>query len=148
MGGWFWGRLDTCICMAKSLHCSSETITTLLICYIPIQMVLVLKKIKKHSLKNIYFLSLPLALFTICECMCISHLIMWNTLWPQGLQPASFLCRRDSPGKNTGVSGHPLLQGIFLIQASNLDLLHCRQIIYHLSHQVIYSLKIQSEQSF
>ena len=61
---------------AKSLHCPSETITTLLICYIPIQMVLVLKKIKKHSLKNIYFLSLPLALFTICECMCISHLIM------------------------------------------------------------------------
>ena len=54
----------------------------------------------------------------------------------------------NSPGKNTGVSGHPLLQGIFLIQASNLDLLHCTQIIYHLSHQVIYSLKIQPEQSF
>ena len=25
-----WGRMDTCICMAKSLHCSPETIT--LIC--------------------------------------------------------------------------------------------------------------------
>ena len=31
-----WGRLDTCICMAESLHCPPETITTLLICYTPI----------------------------------------------------------------------------------------------------------------
>ena len=26
-----WGRMDTCICMAESLYCSPETITTLLI---------------------------------------------------------------------------------------------------------------------
>jgi len=32
-----WGRMDTCIYMAESLHCSSETVTTLLISYIPIQ---------------------------------------------------------------------------------------------------------------
>ena len=32
-----WGRMDTCICMTKSLHCSPETITTLLIGYTPIQ---------------------------------------------------------------------------------------------------------------
>ena len=31
------GRTDACICMAESLHCSPETITTFLICYIPIQ---------------------------------------------------------------------------------------------------------------
>ena len=29
--------MDTCICMAKSLHCSLETIPTLLISYIPTQ---------------------------------------------------------------------------------------------------------------
>ena len=29
---------------------------------------------------------------------------------------------RDSPGKNTGVGGHALLQGIFLTQGSNLSL--------------------------
>ena len=29
--------MDTCICMAESLCSSSETITTLLICYTPIQ---------------------------------------------------------------------------------------------------------------
>ena len=30
---------------------------------------------------------------------------------------------------------HFLLQGIFLTLGSHLDLLHCRQILYHLSHQ-------------
>ena len=29
MGGELGGRMDTCICMAESLHCSPETITTL-----------------------------------------------------------------------------------------------------------------------
>ena len=38
-------------------------------------------------------------------------------------------------GKNTGVGGHSLLQGIFPTQESNLGLLHCRQMLYHLSHQ-------------
>ena len=32
-----WGRMDTHVCMAESLHCSPETITTLLISYTPIQ---------------------------------------------------------------------------------------------------------------
>jgi len=31
-----WGRMDTCLCMAESLCCSSETITTLLVSYSPI----------------------------------------------------------------------------------------------------------------
>ena len=34
-------------------------------------------------------------------------------------------------------SGLPLLQGIFLIQGSNLGLPHYRQTLYHLSHQGI-----------
>ena len=37
--------------------------------------------------------------------------------------------------KNTGEGSHSLLQGIFLTQGSNLGLLHCRQILYCLSHQ-------------
>ena len=41
----------------------------------------------------------------------------------------------NSPGKNTGVGCHALLQGIFPTQGSNPGLLHCRQIFYHLSHQ-------------
>ena len=44
-----------------------------------------------------------------------------------------FLCPWDSPGKNIGVGSHFLLQGIFWTQESNPGLLHCRQILYHLS---------------
>ena len=40
-----------------------------------------------------------------------------------------------SPGKNTGMGCHSLIQGIFLTQGSNLGLLHSRQILCHLSHQ-------------
>jgi len=48
--------------------------------------------------------------------------------------PGSFV-HEDSPGKNTGLGCHFLLQGIFPIQGSNPGLLHCRQILYLLSHQ-------------
>ena len=41
----------------------------------------------------------------------------------------------DSPGKNTGVGCHALLQGIFPTQGSNPGLPHFRQILYQLSHQ-------------
>ena len=41
----------------------------------------------------------------------------------------------DFPGKNTGVDYHFLLQGIFPTQESNPGLPHCRQMLYHLSHQ-------------
>ena len=45
------------------------------------------------------------------------------------------LCPWDSPGKNTGVGCHALLQGSFLAQESNQGLLHCRWILYCLNHQ-------------
>ena len=51
------------------------------------------------------------------------------------MQPARFLCPWNSPGKNTGVGCHSLLQGIFSTQGSNPDLTHCKQILYLLSHQ-------------
>ena len=41
----------------------------------------------------------------------------------------------DSPGQNTGVGCHALLQGIFPTQQSNPGLPHCRWILYRLSHQ-------------
>ena len=41
----------------------------------------------------------------------------------------------ESPGKNTGVGCFALLQGIFPTQGLNPGLLHCRQILYCLSHQ-------------
>ena len=45
------------------------------------------------------------------------------------------LCDPDGiPGQNTGVDSLFLLQGIFPPQGSNPGLLHCRQILYQLSH--------------
>ena len=41
----------------------------------------------------------------------------------------------NSPGQNTAVGSCCLLQGIFPTQGSNSGLLHCRQILYQLSHQ-------------
>ncbi|CAI9163170.1 unnamed protein product [Rangifer tarandus platyrhynchus] len=41
----------------------------------------------------------------------------------------------DSPGKNTGVGSLTLLQEIFPTQGLNPGLLHCRLILYPLSHQ-------------
>ena len=43
----------------------------------------------------------------------------------------------SSPGQNTRVGNRSLLQGIFPIQESNPGLLHCRQILYQLSHKGI-----------
>ena len=40
-----------------------------------------------------------------------------------------------TPCQNTGVGSLSLLQGIFPTQGSNPGLLHCRQILYQLSHQ-------------
>ena len=60
---------------------------------------------------------------------------MSDSLQPHGLQPTWLLCLWYFPGKNTGVGCHFLLQGIFPTRGSNLGLLHCRQILYHLSHQ-------------
>ena len=41
----------------------------------------------------------------------------------------------NSPGQNTRVDSISLFQGVFLIQGSNSGLLHCRQILYQLSHK-------------
>ena len=48
--------------------------------------------------------------------------------------PGSFV-HADSPGKNTGVGCHALLQGIFPTQGLNPGLPRFRQILYHLSQQ-------------
>ena len=49
--------------------------------------------------------------------------------------PPGSSVHEDSPGKNTGVGCHALLQGIFPTQGQNPGLLHCRRILYCLSHQ-------------
>ena len=54
---------------------------------------------------------------------------------PMDCSPPGSSVHGDSPGKNTGVGCHALLQGIVPTQGSNPGLPHCRQILYCLSHQ-------------
>ena len=60
--------------------------------------------------------------------------VMSNSLHPHGLKPVRDLYPWNSPGKNTGGGSHSLLQAIFPTQGWNPGVLHCRQILYHLSH--------------
>ena len=50
--------------------------------------------------------------------------------WPHGLYSPW-----NSPGQNTGVGSGSLFQGIFPAQGLNPGLLHCRRILYQLSHK-------------
>ena len=59
-----------------------------------------------------------------------SYSVMFNSLGPHGLYSPW-----NSPGQNTGVGSLSLLWRIFPTQRSNPGLLHCRQILYQLSHQ-------------
>ena len=59
-----------------------------------------------------------------------SHSVVSNSLQRHGLYSPW-----NSPGKNTGVGGHSLLQGTFLTQGLNPGLLYCRRILYQQSHK-------------
>ena len=59
-----------------------------------------------------------------------SHVSLFFMLRTQGLYSPW-----NSLGQNTGVGSLSLLQGIFPTQGSNPGLLHCRQILYQLSHK-------------
>ena len=56
-----------------------------------------------------------------------------------------FLCPWNFPSKNTGVGCHSLFQEIFPTQEWNPGILHCRQILYCLSHSVQFSRSIVSD---
>ena len=74
----------------------------------------------------------------VCACVCVCVLVtqscptLCNTM---DCSPPGSSVHGDSPGKNTGVGCHFLLQRIISTQESNWGLLHCRQIINQLSYQ-------------
>ena len=65
-----------------------------------------------------------------------SHSVVSDSLRPHGLYNPW-----NSPGQNTGVGSHSLLQESFLTQGSNPGLPHCRWILYQLSHQGSLTIK-------
>ena len=62
-------------------------------------------------------------------CCCLIAMLGPTLMRPYGLWPTKFLCPQDFPRKNTGVSCHFLLQGIFTTQELNSCLLHCRHVL-------------------
>ena len=62
------------------------------------------------------------------------HLVVSDSCEPVD-ESTRRLCPWDFPGKNAGVGCPFFLQGIFLTQGLNPSLLHCRWILYLLSHQ-------------
>ena len=64
--------------------------------------------------------------------VCAKSLQSCLTVRPHGLQSTRLLCPWESPGKNTGVGCHALLQGIFPTQGLNPHLLPliCIEVVY------------------
>ena len=66
-------------------------------------------------------------------CQSVSS-VLFDSWQPHRLWPVRLLCLWDSPGKNTAVGCHFLLQGIFLTQGLNLQVLHWQIDSLPLSH--------------
>ena len=91
---------------------------------------------------------------TLCCCLVVQSCLTFCDLMDSS--PPGSSDHGDSPGNNTGVGCHALLQCIFLTQGSNLNLLclpHCRQILYPLNHLgsshaevlLLYSIKSENQ---
>ena len=72
---------------------------------------------------NYYFLFIKTQ--TLCESQSLSRVRLFVTSW--------IYSPWNSPGQNTGVGTHSLLQGIF--PGIDPSFSHCRQILYQPNHQ-------------
>ena len=92
----------------------------------------------KHQLQltNIFYVPfLALLFFIELAVLCWAAQSCQTLCNPMDCSLPDSSVHGNSPGKNTGVGCHDLLQGIFLTQGLNPGLLHCRQTLYHPSHQ-------------
>ena len=74
----------------------------------------------------------PFFISIVCSVSCS---VVHDSLQPSGWKPTRLLCPWNSSGKNTAVGSHSLSKAIFSTQGPNLGLLHCRKMLFHLSHQ-------------
>ena len=95
--------------------------------FLSIEALLTLEHISRCPLKDFIYIN-----------KCVSCSVVSDFFTPRSVAHQAPLW--NSLGKI--LSGyHFLLQEIFLTQGLNADRLHCRQILYHLSHQGIYISK-------
>ena len=100
-----------------------------------------------HCFCNFNWRIIPLQYWVgfCCTTTRISHNYIWTVLYlvaqsgptlcdPMNCSLPASSVPGDSPDKTTGVGCLSLLQGIFPNQGLNPCFLHCRQILYHLSH--------------
>ena len=100
---------------------------------------------KKKKTKNLCLLHWQVSSLPLCHqrssktkqaCFHTKSLQSCQTLCdPMDCSPPGSSVHGIYQVKNTGMSCHVLLQGIFSTQGLNPSFLHCRQILYHLSHQ-------------
>ena len=87
---------------------------------------------KRNNLEFLCFLWQHIYLHDGCVLSSYSHVPLFANQWTVAHQAPLFM---EFSGKNTGMSRHAPLQGFLPTQRLNLGLLHCRQILYHRSHQ-------------
>ena len=80
-----------------------------------------------------YFLLLSPTIRSFISCVSVCSVASDSSRY-YGLQPARLPCPWDSPGENTGVGCHSLLQWIFLTQESNPHILHWQADFLPISH--------------
>ena len=102
-------------------------------CSLSIQWVLSVALVLSLSLSS-FLLTLPILHGLLCVLCLVAQLCL-TLCDPMDHSPPSSPVHGDSPGKNTRVGYHTLLQGIFPTQGLNPGFVHWRQILYHLSHQ-------------
>ena len=77
--------------------------------------------------------------------ICKDNSVKWSrSVVSDSLRPRGLYSPRNSPGQDTGVGSHSLLQGIFPTQGSNPGLPHCRRILYWLSHQESPKIQVKN----
>ena len=74
-------------------------------------------------------------MLTSSICWGFSSVSVSRSVASDSFRPHGLYNPRNSPGETIGVGSLSLLQGIFPTQGSNPGLLHCRRILYQLSHK-------------
>ena len=94
--------------------------------------------VMEHNVHNFF-----IKLFILYWTVCVSRSVVSDSLQLYALQLARLLCPQNSPGKNSGVDYHSLLQRNFPTQASNPGFLPRRQILYRLSYREVFDIGVQ-----